>query len=459
MTRSDISDTPRPGNFCIVPRAGGAAALLIAGEGGWALPETDGDEAADIRRELGARFGVDVTLLGTVYGRYTDDEHEEAHQVFALERHGTAEALPDGANWVGSDELAALPLAVPEHRPVIARWMRETATGVYPPSRMPWARPGWLPGVTAWVDGELARLGRERVGMPEQVRVRHWACVLRVPTSGGDSYFKATSPAFACEPLVTRVLMGVVPSVVPRLLATDTGRGWMLMADGGAPLRGRVLPGRHLEPLLDMLPRFAAFQLALVPHTAVLLAAGCPDRRLARLPDLVADLLNDTALLLVGHPDGMTAAEHANLRAALPEMHDLCARLADAGVPESLHHDDFHPGNVLVDARGNYAFFDWGECAITHPFLSLGMALRWARLVLECDDEPLDRLRRAYLAPWTAYAPMDRLLEASSVAERLMPLARALTWADCIRGLEPDARWECEDSSAYFLRVFLGTAA
>jgi aminoglycoside/choline kinase family phosphotransferase len=459
LTLSDIPDAPRPGNFCIVPQAGRTGVLLLQGKDGWALPETEGDEAADIRRELGARFGVDVTVLGTVYGHYIDDEHEEAHQVFALERHGTGEALPDGARWVGSDELAGLALAAPEHRPVIARWMRETETGSYPPLRVPWARPGWLPETTAWIDDCLAELGRARTGPPEQVRVRHWACVLRVPAAGGDIYFKAVAPAQGFEPLVTRALMVMAPGVVPRVLALDAERGWLLMVDGGVPLRGRVLPGRHLEPLLDMLPRFAALQLALVPHTAALLAAGCPDRRLHRLPALIADLLDDRDLMLVGHPDGMTAAEHADLRAALPAMRDLCARLADIGVPESLHHDDFHPGNVLVDARANYAFFDWGESAITHPFLSLGMALRWARLVLECDEEALDRLRRAYLGPWTAYAPTDRLLEAAAIAERLMPLARALTWAESIRGLEPDARWECEDSSAYFLRVFLGTAA
>ena len=53
--------------------------------------------------------------------------------------------------------------------------------------------------------------------------------------------------------------------------------------------------------------------------------------------------------------------------ALAPRFAELCERLAGYGVPETLHHDDFHDANIFV-CGDRYTFADWGESCVAHPF-------------------------------------------------------------------------------------------
>jgi hypothetical protein len=46
------------------------------------------------------------------------------------------------------------------------------------------------------------------------------------------------------------------------------------------------------------------------------------------------------------------------------------AALDACGIPDTLVHGDFHPGNVRGVA-GNYRILDWGDCGIGNPMLDL----------------------------------------------------------------------------------------
>jgi hypothetical protein len=58
---------------------------------------------------------------------------------------------------------------------------------------------------------------------------------LRVPTIEGDIYFKAVSPVNPYEPELLGALARWRPDRVPRLLAVEAERGWVLMRDAGTP--------------------------------------------------------------------------------------------------------------------------------------------------------------------------------------------------------------------------------
>jgi ribosome-associated protein len=79
-----------------------------------------------------------------------------------------------------------------------------------------------------------------------------------------------------------------------------------------------------------------------------MLALGVPDARLAALPGLVGDLLDDDDSLLVGHAGGLADEVRRDVRAALGGFAEMCRRLADAGIPATLQHDDLHDANVFV---------------------------------------------------------------------------------------------------------------
>ena len=132
------------------------------------------------------------------------------------------------------------------------------------------------------------------------------------------------------------------------------------------------------------------------------MALGLPDRRLERLPALLSALLEERAALCLGEEEGLGEGEWLDLRARLPAFAEDCARLAEFGIAPSLHHDDFHDGNIFVSEEGVTTLADWGESALAHPFFSLRVALRYLAYQLElAEDAPeLSALADAYLAVW-----------------------------------------------------------
>jgi hypothetical protein len=457
------SEETAPETYALIAHPTEPRVLLLPGDAGWTLLPVTADNEIDVIPAVRAALGLDVTVLALIYerqpGRHIQGHaqpqgNEGPQRVVAVEPHTPGCEPPAGARWVERDELAGLPLAVPEHREVIETWLREIEDGA-PPGRVPWARPGWHDTAMTWVAEHLARLGHTPTGLAEQVRVSIWSTVYRVPTDRGPLYFKAASPTFGFEPALTRTLAGLFPSFTPEVLAVDADRDWMLQADGGASRRDAILERKRWDEIEAYLPDFAALQIAAISHVDALLATGCPDRRLARLPALFDALVAEEVVVRPGQEDGVPEDKYAKLRALGPEVRGMCTELASYGVPETLHNDDFYPGNVLVAPDGTYRFFDWAESAITHPFCSMMIALRWARLVIGCDDATLDRLRDAYLEPWTRFAPLPALREAFAVAHRLGYLCRTLTYCQLLAGLEPRLRPEYAGVVPYWLRLFL----
>jgi hypothetical protein len=303
---------------------------------------------------------------------------------------------------------------------------------------------------TQWITAQLSSLG-ERVMNIELVRSGEASAVFSVRTDAHRYYFKTCGALFAHEPQLAAALDSWVPGSVPRVLATDTARHWLLMADAGPLLRTRIQADGDTTLSDEMLRRFAALQQRMIPHQEELLRLGVPDRRPDRLPALYDDLIADTPALLVGQEEGVSPADLERLRAFAPTVRQLCAQLADYNLPETIQHDDFHTANVSERFR----FFDWGECYIAHPLYSLLIALRDAKFTLGYDPPTLDRLRDVYLQCWTDYAPLTRLHEMLAITHQLAALGRALSWWQLTQHADDAYRAECADAVPYWLLTFL----
>lgn len=271
-----------------------------------------------------------------------------------------------------------------------------------------WSSRAWREGATAWADEHLAAAGLERTGAVEQPRVRPWATVLRIPTSGGTVWLKATGPDVAFEVGVYELLVRVAPARVLTPLATDRERGWLLLPDGGPSL------GDQGADIAGALTAYARLQRDLAPHVDELLALGVADMRPAAMPARFEE-----ALAAIGGDD-----ELATLRPAVARW---CEQLAASPVPASLDHNDLHAFNVLSGER----FYDWGDAVVAHPFASM-LALEWA----DTDAAGRARLRDAYLEPFEDYVPRSELIETLELACRVARIARALVWQRAI-GTEP----------------------
>src|SRR5262249_40999252 len=141
-----------------------------------------------------------------------------------------------------------------------------------------------------------------------------------------------------------------VPDRVPPLLAADLDRGWMLMEDGGTRLRELIAEERDLTRWDDVLDGAADIARAMESHTDELLAAGVPDMRLHRLPDLYAEAVGSDLV-------------EQRFRDAVPRVRELAEELVAYGVAETLQHDDLHDGQVFV--RGDrQLILDWGDAVV-----------------------------------------------------------------------------------------------
>ena len=299
-------------------------------------------------------------------------------------------------------------------------------TTIVPPL---WAKPGWIDEVSAWIDAELARLGYTVIGPLQQSHLRPWSTVLRVPTADGALFFKANTPLIAFEPALAQMLYRLRPDLTLRVLAADPARGWMLLVDGGPRLREVIRADRDPGHWERLLPRYAELQIALAGMSPELLALGVPDRRMHRFPELIAELLDTPDKLRIGLPDGLSAEAWRGLRDEAPALTDLCQQLVSAGVPQSLHHGDFHDANIFA-GDSSYRFFDWGDANLSHPFFSLRTVFVSVENSLQLEEgaPQFDRLRDAYLEPWTTFLPASELRSLFKIAAQVAPLSSVLGW-------------------------------
>jgi hypothetical protein len=323
---------------------------------------------------------------------------------------------------------------------------------------LPWTLAGWFEPASQWIRQQLEQHGLSLSGPIEQPHVRPWSTVLRVPSSAGDFYFKAVAPALGHEPALTLALAGWRPDCMPEVLAADPARGWLLMRDGGVALRRLIREDGQLRRWHPLLPLYAGLQMEMAARLPELLALGALDRRLATLPAQYEQLLADTRALGIGQPGELSAEAHQRLRDMAPRFAAQCERLAAFGLPETLHHDDFHDGNIFV-RDGRYVLTDWGESCAAHPFFTTVVMLRSAAhtLGLAVDAPEVITLRDIYLEAWQPFAPRPALLEAFELAQSVGMVCRALTWHRVVTSLEEPFRSQYADAVPGWMGEFLET--
>lgn len=301
-----------------------------------------------------------------------------------------------------------------------------------------WATAAWRAEALGWADERLAAAGLRRTGEPDQPRIRAWSTLLRFPVDAGHLvWLKACTPQAAHEVALLELLADRVPDAVVAPLAVDRERGWMLTADGGPVLRERVERPDLVHCWEQVVAAHSALQRRTVEWVPELLASGVPDLRPIRLAQEGARLLAR---------DGAGPA----VRQAVSEA---CARLAASPVPAALQHDDFHTGNVFFDDSGHARFFDWGDAYLGHPFsvMLIGLACLPHQHDLALEERQRERLVRAYLGPWSGFAPEGRLRQDLADALLVARLGRVLGWRRALSRASDAERAEWDEHPRHWL--------
>ena len=280
-----------------------------------------------------------------------------------------------------------------------------------------------------WTRETCHSLGIAIIAPIEQVHVRPWSTVFRVPTNGGAVYVKCCGPTQAHEPRLTALLDREFPGVVTEVLALHPTQPWMLVAEGGKKLRDAYSGDDFLRAWREVLPRYAQLQRAATRHVREILGFGTPDHRATPLAAAFADAVANEPELSGDRADRITDDERRALVGLRPKLIDTLGALAALGIEDTLQHDDLHHGNVLV-RDGRAVVFDWGDACVSHPFLTLAVTLRFAADATRHapGDAAIIALRDAYLEPWSDRASTRELREGAELGRRIGEVSRTLTF-------------------------------
>lgn len=394
-----------------------------------AVKHTTGYLPPVVKVPLEAAIGVNVKRLlegvrnkyglNTIALRYLD-RWADYHCV-ELDLRGAATRRLD-AIWVGLDDYRRMRGdALGEYDPFV-NWLQARQSGAVSELRRPWERRGWFVEAERWIQFQLDRLNIQPTGSVVQYKaLSHNSAVLRVPTSGGDVYFKAADRRAPPETGFTQALSERWPRHVTELLASDADRNWMLMPDFSAGVRVRPSP----EELAQAAALMARIQIEAADSLDQWAQLGCQPMGLEELAVFLerGDVLRDE---LAGGRFPFSAEELQSLSAALLSLRPLCDSLAAYGLPATLLHPDFRAAN-LVFGSGEPRIIDWADTRIGHPYFALLELLRSDHDVAIAGFAG-DPVVQAYLEPFRAFGGGERLVDALRLARELRDAWRLMHW-------------------------------
>ncbi len=167
--------------------------------------------------------------------------------------------------------------------------------------------------------------------------------------------------------------------------------------------------------------------------------------RLDQLTERIDPFFAELPSLLQNTQNPLSKAEQEYLHKIAPRLKTFCAKLAHLGIPASLHHGDFHRGNILVDEK-TCTLIDWaGFVGVTHPFLSLQVPLS------DWNQQMGQLLCERYLEIWNDVAPMKQLRTAVTWASPLAALCGALGHREQIYHAYTTLSWDILSEQQHLL--------
>jgi hypothetical protein len=236
--------------------------------------------------------------------------------------------------------------------------------------------------------------------------------LFRLPTPDGPVWLKAIPAFAAAEPAAIAAFAEVDPGLVPTVLASGPGR--LLLTD----VPGADCWDPSSQVVVDAVHRLATAQARISQPPR-----DIPDRRPEALAAAVRDLL-----------DGPVGSELSpeDLRAAR-SLQWRWEMLADCGLPDTVVHGDFHPGNWR-SADGTPVVLDFADAHLGNPVLDVLRAIDFLPPALRSTAAG------AWTAVWTAAAPRSRPAEALRIAKPLAHLAYAVRYQEFLDNIEPSER-------------------
>jgi aminoglycoside phosphotransferase (APT) family kinase protein len=167
---------------------------------------------------------------------------------------------------------------------------------------------------------------------------------------------------------------------------------------------------------------------------------GLPDWR----PPSLAAMAERAVARTADQLDGETLAKVAML---IAELDARFAAVEGCGVPDSLVHGDFHPGNVR-GGDDRLVLLDWGDCGVGHPLLDQ------AAFVERLSRADRTEVQSLWADLWRDAVPGSEPEEAARLLEPVAALRQAVIYDMFLAAIEPSERvYHAPDPAAWLRRA------
>jgi hypothetical protein len=297
------------------------------------------------------------------------------------------------------------------------------------PLRQSYADVGGPSSDLAWAKRILTAHGLARVGKPVQIRSWNLSSIWSIPVAGQSVWLKVVPPFFAHE---SRVLAALAGSPVPDLLGHDGNR--MLLAE----VPGNDMYDAPLRRLFEMVTLLVELQSSWIGRVERLRSMGLPNWSGSTLIAAIHDVVERTS------PD-LSQDELAPLGHFVGDLEKRFAALGSCGMPNTLVHGDFHPGNFRGTER-ELTLLDWGDSGIGHPMLDQPAFLE------RVPTEHIDAVNEHWVRAWLSRLPGCEPARAAALIAPVAAARQAVIYRRFLDNIEPSEQVYHRHDPADWLR-------
>jgi hypothetical protein len=291
----------------------------------------------------------------------------------------------------------------------------------------PFAQIGWIEEAIGWMESVTHRQLSSKSGI-EQYNVGGPFSLVRFHTDDDGHYWlKATGEPNAHELAVTSLLSKLGEDYLPEMISSRSAwNAWLMSGQASGVTELPSDPIELFRLLEDAVESMAELQMKTAGHGLDLRRAGAFDQS-REVFQAHSEALFDYLERAMNLQTSTKAPrlEKRRLQQIRAIFENVCRRMEELGLPETVVHGDLNDGNILT-GLGHCQFIDWCEAYVGNPLISLQHLLLLNRVESAETSGFINRvLKERYRDVWTAMCyPED--LEVGFVYMPILAAASAL---------------------------------
>ncbi|PSL43248.1 phosphotransferase family enzyme [Salsuginibacillus halophilus] len=344
-----------------------------------------------INRYLENEYNIKTNVIKCHY-------ENEKQRVFVVELIQEKGLLPSKAKWLHNhlDKLSD------GEKKILKSW-RSASRQV----SLPWFKFGWRNRMEAW----LEKTFYDDSLRVEQVRSWERSALFKVIGQRESYFVKAVPSVFSHEPLVSRFLHQYQPLDVPEIIDAEMDQNCYVMKELKGPLLGETTNMTYWKEAVLSL---ADIQKNSLEHIEQLKELKCPVRPVS---NIIQDYSEGTLYKLY-RSNYIQSEVYQKLIVTLPRLINKSELLKSTNVPLALEHGDFFGGNIIVQ-DGKSVIYDWSDCCLSHPFLSVVTFLEEVEQFF--SKAAALALLDEYLEQWNMFASKEALAKEYELIKSIAP--------------------------------------